>query len=290
MSFSRQQALDCFADDDLIGIGMEADAVRRSLNPEGVVTYAIETLLKLSPGAEVPDDPSLLTALAAALDCDASAILLRPSPAHDLSAHERILRILIQRAPRLCLKLSTDTIDALARPAAIPISNILRRLQQAGLGALTGNASGTALGIHRAAHALGIPTFASLAFGSDESSEGIASALDAIRTLQQESTGFLSFILHAAPAPSGRDLDEPTAVEYLRTLAIARMILDNIPHIEADPGQGLKVLQVGLRFGADSIGPLQPPATPEEEIRRLIRDAGFKPVQCDALYRTHFLL
>jgi cyclic dehypoxanthinyl futalosine synthase len=42
MTLSREQALDCFASDDLIGIGMEADAVRRSLHPEGVVSYAID--------------------------------------------------------------------------------------------------------------------------------------------------------------------------------------------------------------------------------------------------------
>jgi cyclic dehypoxanthinyl futalosine synthase len=69
-------------------------------------------------------------------------------------------------------------------------------------------------------------------------------------------------------------------------------VLDNIPHVQTNwEQQGLKVLQMGLRFGGNDIGSLlgAQSTAPEEEVRRLIRDAGFKPVQRDTLYRTHFL-
>src|ERR1700712_2231118 len=53
MGITRQQALDCFASDDLIGIGMEADAVRRRLHPEGVVTYSVDGRFDLGAGLEM---------------------------------------------------------------------------------------------------------------------------------------------------------------------------------------------------------------------------------------------
>ena len=87
-------------------------------------------------------------------------------------------------------------------------------------------------------------------------------------------------------------MEEATAVEYLKTLAISRMVLDNIANLQADlDTQGLKVLQMALRFGGNDAGSvlLDNSDTTEEDLRRVIRGAGFKPVQRDTLYRTMFL-
>ena len=90
-------------------------------------------------------------------------------------------------------------------------------------------------------------------------------------------------------------MEEATAVEYLKALAISRLYLDTIDNVQATwAAQGLKVLQMGLRFGANDVGgaiPEENPAkaTTEEELRRIIRDAGFKPVQRDSMYRTMLL-
>jgi cyclic dehypoxanthinyl futalosine synthase len=89
-------------------------------------------------------------------------------------------------------------------------------------------------------------------------------------------------------------VDEPTAVGYLKMLAVSRMVLDNIENVEAGgAGRGLKVLQTGLRFGANDAGWLMAEGsaaidTGEEDLRRVIRDAGFRPVERDAPYRTMF--
>jgi len=182
MSITRQQALDCFASDDLIGIGLEADALRRTLHPEGVVTYLVEE-----------DAPHV-------------------APAEAITA--------------------------------------------------------------------------SLTIGLGESPTQLVEQLEALRTQQAESATFAAFTLHAAPGPT-----EPTAVEYLKTLAICRLYLDNIPNIQTSATVGAKVLQMTLRFGANDIGAVphnQKHAT-EEDLRRIIRDAGFQPIQRDALYRTMFL-
>jgi hypothetical protein len=78
-----------------------------------------------------------------------------------------------------------------------------------------------------------------------------------------------------------------TAAEYLKFLAVCRLYL-NVPHIELDADwSGLKVAQLALRFGADDFGNRKPSSTiPEEEIRRIIRDAGFVPKKRDRFYAS----
>ena len=92
-----------------------------------------------------------------------------------------------------------------------------------------------------------------------------------------------------------------TAVEYLKVLAISRLYLSNFLNVQSSwVTQGLKVCQMGLRFGGNDVGSVMleenvvraagvTNCTTEEELRRIIRDAGFKPVQRDTLYRTYFL-
>lgn len=78
-----------------------------------------------------------------------------------------------------------------------------------------------------------------------------------------------------------------TGMEYLKTVAISRLFLANVPHIQASCKQfGLKVAQIALRFGADDLGVAEENVS-EEELRRVIRDAGFSPKQRDALFRTY---
>jgi len=126
-----------------------------------------------------------------------------------------------------------------------------------------------------------------------------------IYDLQQETGGFTAFIPWSFQpkntALGGRKWDEATSVEYLKLLAISRLFLDNIENVQASwVTQGLKVLQLGLRFGGNDVGSVMleenvvraagtSNCTTEEELRHIIRDAGFKPVQRDTLYRTMFL-
>jgi 2-iminoacetate synthase ThiH len=78
-----------------------------------------------------------------------------------------------------------------------------------------------------------------------------------------------------------------TGMEYVKTVALTRLCLDNIPHIQANWDLfGLKIAQVALRFGADDLGMVDASAT-EEELRRLIRDAGFIPKRRDALFQWY---
>jgi cyclic dehypoxanthinyl futalosine synthase len=119
--------------------------------------------------------------------------------------------------------------------------------------------------------------------------------------VQDETGGFVAMrvtIRHFALAEARRE-EEATAADYLKTLAVARLMLENIPHIEGDwTVQGPKVLGLALRFGADDAGSVAPRQVErrearhhggEAEVRRIIRDAGFRPVERDALFRQSIL-
>jgi cyclic dehypoxanthinyl futalosine synthase len=99
----------------------------------------------------------------------------------------------------------------------------------------------------------------------------------------------------------GKKVQETTAVDYLKTLAVSRLYLDNIDHIQSSwLTPGIKVCQIGLQFGADDVGSILieenvvfaagvKNRTNENELRRIISDAGFIPAQRDTLYRSYAL-
>ena len=207
MGISREQALDCLKSDDLIGLGMEADAVRRRLHPEGVATYVVE--------------------------CEA------------------------------------ECVPELTEPAG----------------------AAEWIAAHRAAHEQGMRTTVRMVFGAGETAELPVDLLEAVHALQEETGGFAAFVPVAAPAANGRQLDSVTAVERLKMLAVARMFLDNIENVQADGVasgiDGLKVLQTALRFGANDVGWVDAGSgRSEEDLRRIIRDAGLRPAERDAAYRA----
>jgi cyclic dehypoxanthinyl futalosine synthase len=159
--------------------------------------------------------------------------------------------------------------------------------------------------VHRTAHQLGMRTTATMMFGCGETLEQRMNHLEIVRNIQEETGGFTAFIpwtFQRENTSLGRFVkEEATAVEYLKTLAISRLYLDNVLNIQSSwVTQGLKTCQIGLRFGGNDVGSImieenvvsQAGArhhSTEEELRRIIRDAGFTPRQRDTLYRTYFL-
>jgi cyclic dehypoxanthinyl futalosine synthase len=310
MGITRQQALDCFASDDLIGIGMEADALRRTLHPEGVVSYTIDRMLDCST-------PDLDTAYASAhksITMGATGLLVQTQQPVTLAHYETLFRGIKQRFPAIRLHgLSATQILALATAATLPLRDTIARLHTAGLDSIDSNAlilndeirsrvaptkCSTAdwIAVHRTAHQLGLSSTATMIFGVGETTAQRIDHLELLRSLQDETGGFTSFTPLAYTA-GDLNLPEPTAVEYLTTLAVSRLYLDNIQNLQGSwATQGLKVLQMGLRFGGNDVGSVlleerfgKPGGATEEELRRIIREAGFKPVQRDTLYRTMFL-
>jgi len=311
MGISREQALDCLRSDDLVGIGMEADAVRRRLHPEGVVSYAMECGIDcakaMDGGAHTGNNPSvgcahlLFDAIGEAAEMGAAGVRLSFGEGRNLTAGaawiEGMLRGIKQRFPAVWIE-GLTAVEVAAVAAGRGLRETLARLRDAGLDSIAGDGvelTGESnlrewLDVHRAAHGLGMRTSAGMVFGAGETLEARMEFLESVRGLQEQTGGFAASAPVAAAAPGGRELDGVTAVERLKTLAVARMFLDNIENMQASGSiQGLKVLQMGLRFGANDVGPVRLQGGSEEDVRRIIRDAGFRPAQRDMAYRAMML-
>jgi cyclic dehypoxanthinyl futalosine synthase len=141
----------------------------------------------------------------------------------------------------------------------------------------------------------------SITIGSSESLEQRVKMLTMVRDLQKETNAIQSVQVnvHHAATPEARREEEATAVDYLKMLAVTRIYLDTVDHIQTDWSvMGPKVLELALRFGADDAGAVPRSQTGnlepshhggESELRRIIRDAGFRPVERDALFRQSLL-
>ena len=312
MGITRQQALDCFASDDLIGIGMEADAVRRTLHPEGVVSYTIDRSLDCTS----PNLSALYDQVRKTLEMGATGVVLHSDVQQrvQLDHFETLFAGIKQRFPEVWLHgLSATQILALAASSQLSLRDTIARLHDAGLDSIASNAvilddevrhrvapdkctTADWISVHRTAHQLGLRTTATMIFGVGETLEQRIDHLELLRQLQQDTGGFTSFTPLAYTA-GDLGIPEPTAVEYLKTLAVSRLYLDNIENLQGSwATQGLKVLQMGLRFGGNDVGSVlleerfgKPGGATEEELRRIIREAGFKPAQRDTIYQTMFL-
>jgi cyclic dehypoxanthinyl futalosine synthase len=317
MGISWKDALDCFQGDDLIGIGMEADAVRRRLHPEGVVSYTIDGRLNYADSAAGAGFEPICDRISDIVAMGGTGVMLQGQviPTLTIAWFDGLFRRFKERFPALWLhSLSASEILAIAQQSGLTVPDTIARLRDAGLDSIPGDDAGILddavqpqgarmkwkaedwIAVHRAAHELGMKTTATMTFGGGETLEHRMNHLEAVRQLQEETGGFTSFTPWSF-APQGSALngfEEATAVEYLKTLAISRMYLSNIENVQSNlETQGLKVLQVGLRFGGNDVGSVLlaegANAATEEQLRQVIRDAGFKPVQRDTLYRTMFL-
>jgi cyclic dehypoxanthinyl futalosine synthase len=317
MGISRQDALDCFQSDDLIGIGMEADAMRRRLHPEGVVSYTIDGRINYTNSADSKDFERISDQISGIVALGGTGVMLQGevTPVHTIAWFEELFRSIKARFPALWLhSLSASEILALASQSGLTVQDTIARLRDAGLDSIPGDDAGILddavqhqgahmrwkaddwIAVHRTAHNLGIQTTATMMFGGGEALEHRINHMEAVRHLQEETGGFTSFTPRSCASQSSglNGFEEATAVEYLKTLAISRMYLNNVENVQSDLAtQGLKVLQVGLRFGGNDVGSVLlaegPNAATEEQVRQVIRDAGFKPVQRDTSYRTMFL-
>ena len=237
--------------------------------------------------------------------------------------YEDLLRSIKQRYPGVHLHcFSAPEILCIAEVSGLTVRDTIARLKDAGLQSIPGGGAEilddevrTRISrlkctsdeweeMHRTAHALGLRTTATMMFGCGEEFRHRVNHFERLRRIQQDTGGFTAFIPWMfAPenTPLGKKVPEATAVDYLKTLAISRLYLDNIDHIQSSwLTPGIKVCQVGLQFGADDVGSILIEEnvvyaagvrnrTNEAELRRIIHDAGYVPAQRDTLYRSYTL-
>jgi cyclic dehypoxanthinyl futalosine synthase len=237
--------------------------------------------------------------------------------------YENLLRSLKERFPRVHLHcFSAPEILCIAEVSGLSVRDTIARLMAAGLDSIPGGGAEILddeirarisrlkctvnewVEMHRIAHSLGLRTTATMMFGCGEEYRHRVNHLETVRRIQEETGGFTSFIPWMfAPenTPLGKKVPEATAFDYLKTLAISRLYLDNIDHIQSSwLTPGIKICQLGLQFGADDVGSILIEEnvvfaagvrnrTNEAELRRIIFDAGYTPAQRDTLYRSYYL-
>ena len=338
-----REAIDLFQSDDLIGIGMAANAVRKKLHPQGIVTYIIDRNINYTnfcteycsfcafyrpmghQEGYILSKEAIYQKIQETLDLGGTGVLMQGGLHPDLKIdwYEDLFRSIKARFAIHLHCLSAPEIVNIAEVSGISISDTIARLRDAGLDSIPGGGAEILdeqvrhrisrlkcsveewVVVHRSAHQLGLRTTATMMFGVDETHQQRVNHLETVRRMQEETGGFTAFIpwtFQRANTSLGRFVkQEATAVEYLQTLAISRLYLDNIVNIQSSwVTQGLKMVQLGLRFGGNDVGSVMLEENvvsaagahhhaTEEDLRRLIRDAGFIPKQRDTLYRTLFL-
>jgi cyclic dehypoxanthinyl futalosine synthase len=198
------------------------------------------------------------------------------NPDVPLAWYEDLFRGVKQRYPEFKLHaLSPPEVIHISRLAQLPIRTVIDRLMAAGLDSIPGGGAeilvdrvrkilncynkATAdewLGVMREAHAAGLRTTATMMYGTVETPEERLEHLFRLRDLQDDTGGFTAFITWSYQ-PSHTELGgaEATGVDYLRTLAIARLVLDNFDNVQASwVTQGGKVGQLSLAYGANDMG------------------------------------
>ena len=231
-----------------------------------------------------------------------------------------LIRGLKERFPSVHLKAFTMVeVAFLAKRAKLSIRETLQQLKAAGVDSLPGGGAeifadrirhlicdhkidgAQWLDTARTAHQLGLRSNATMLYGHIESDEDRVDHLLKLRSLQDETGGFQTFIplaFHPANTPL-EHLPTTTGMLDLRQIAVSRLVLDNFPHIKAY-WQMLtpRIAQISLRFGADDLdgtvieekiyhdaGATTPQGMRRQELERLIREAGRVPVERDTLYR-----
>jgi cyclic dehypoxanthinyl futalosine synthase len=298
-----------FDDGGLLELGQAADAVRRQKHPTDIATYIIDRninytnvciyrcrfcafyrAVKDSDAYVLPFD-EIAAKVAETVTCGGTGILLQGGVHPDLriSYYEQLLADLKKAFPQIHLHaFSVPEIWYLAKLEKLPVRDVIERLVVAGLDSIPGGG----------AEILEDETRRQIWSRAKASTDRVTHLLG-IRGLQDDTEGFTAFIPWTFQ-DTGTDLEgevEPSGgYDYLRTLAISRLALENIDHVQGSwVTQGPKVGQVSLHFGADDLGSIMLEENvvaaagaqyrmAQNDMERVIRGAGYEPRQRRTLY------
>jgi cyclic dehypoxanthinyl futalosine synthase len=333
---SREEALWLLTEAELLQIGRLADTLRRRLHPEERVTFVVDRNVNYTniceskcrfcafyrdqgaTDAYLLAEEEIFAKIEELLAAGGTQLLMQGGlhPELGIEWFEKLFRQIRERFPQVQNhSLSPAEITQIARISRLAIPEALRRLKEAGLDSVPGGGAeilvdrvrqeispkkigweGWAVVMREAAR-LGMPTTATMMFGSTEKPDDIVEHLFRVRQLQAEGGTFTAFIPWTYQ-PGNTELGGKTAsgVEYLKTLALSRIVLDNIANLQASwVTQGAKLSQVALFFGANDLGGTMLEENvvaaagcrfrmSREEMVQLIRGAGFRPAQRTTLY------
>ncbi len=332
-----EEGVELIRSKDLTRLGMAANSLTDILHPDPYRTYAIDRNINYTNicvtrchfcafstdkdrrGAYVIAEKELFSKIEETLEQGGTQILMQGGmhPSLRLDFYEEMLGSIKERFRIHIHAFSPPEIIHMARLEDVAVSTIITRLRSAGLDSIPGGGAEILvdrcrseispkkctsvewLSVMREAHKLGIRTTATMMFGHVETLEERAAHMDSIRSLQDETGGFSAFIPWTFQ-PENTRLDHLAPVgafDYLKTLAVSRLYLDNIPNVQASwVTQGPKIGQLALKFGANDMGSTMIEENvvraagvsfrmESEEIEHLINDIGYEARQRDFYYR-----
>ena len=333
---STAEAIELFEKGDLLDLGLAADAVCRRLHPEPYRSYVVDRNINYtnvciskckfcafyrdadSPDAYLLSDDEIHRKIAEAVELGATQILMQGGLHPDLQIgyYEDLVRGIKARFDVHLHSFSPPEIVHIARISGLTVGETISRLKDAGLDSIPGGgaeiltdasrnalspnkcSTGEWLQVMEIAHGLGMRSTATMMFGHRETLAERVEHLARIRELQDRTGGFTAFIPWTfQPENTVLGGHAVGGYDYLRTLAISRLFLDNVPNIQASwVTQGEKVGQIALHFGANDLGSTMIEENvvaaagvrfrmSEEELRRAIAEAGFEPRKRDTYYR-----
>ncbi len=337
---SYMDGVQLFETHDILALGQAADAIRRRIHPEGYVTYIIDRNINYTnicysgckfcafyrqqdaPDAYVLSREELGQKIQETIDLGGTLILMQGGlhPILKIDWYEDLLRWIKAHFDIHIHAFSPPEIDFFAQTNALSVKDVILRLKAAGLDSIPGGGAEiltdrcrslisprkcTAdewLDVMRQAHYAGLRTTATMMFGHIETYEERIEHLIKVRELQDETGGFTAFICWTFQPNNTRLAHVPPAgsFEYLKTLAISRLMLDNIENVQASwVTQGPSLGQIALKFGANDLGGtmieenvVRATGTgfhhlPPDEMTRLIEELGYVAKKRDFYYNQN---
>ena len=331
-----EEGVRIYKEADLHDLGAAAHARRMQLYPTNVVTYVIDTTInytnvcnvhctfcaffrpeKHKEGYTMSHD-QVLERVKYAADQGATQIMIQGgvNPELGIDWFEELFRRVAREYPNVDIhSLSVSEVAGLAKIEELPAREVLARLKASGMKSLPGAGAEILvervrkrisarkvkpddwIGVMREAQLLGMPTTATMMFGSIETDEERIEHMDVVRRLQDETGGFTAFIpWYYVPWKTPLRGREATGLEYLRVLAVSRLYLDNVPHLQASwLTPGLKMGQLALFYGCDDMGGTiieeqvvhdagSTNAATRRDLETIVREAGFEPVIRDTYW------
>ena len=331
------EALWLLTECDLLPLGRLADSIRRTMHPERCVSFVVDRNVNYTNVCEskckfcafyrdhgagdayLLETSEIMAKLEELVAQGGTQLLMQGGlhPGLSIDYFEKLFSEIKGRFPGLTNhSLSPAEVTHIAEVSGLSIPEALSRLKEAGLDSVPGGGaeilvdsvraeiSPKKIGwqgwaeVMREAARLGMPTTATMMFGSRERPEDVVEHLMRVRTLQQEGGSFTAFIPWTYQ-PGNTELGggSATGVEYLKVLALSRIVLTNIKNLQASwVTQGAKLAQVALYFGANDMGGTMLEETvvaaagccfrmSREEMIELIRGAGFTPARRTTQYQ-----
>lgn len=334
----RSQALELFKSRDLTLLGGLADACRKRRSDPSIVTYNIDRNINYTnfcvtdcsfcafyvrPGSRdgyVLSYDELDHKIRETSELGGAQILLQGGHNPDLKIdfYESMLAHIKEKFPQVWIHgFSAPEIQFISKVSKLDAVETLQRLVKAGLDSIPGAGAELLvervrkiiapkkisadqwIGLMRTAHEMGLRTTATMMFGHVETLEERVEHLDRLRRLQDATRGFTAFICWTyQPDHTPMGGTKTSTVDYLRTLAISRIYLDNFDHFQASwVTQGPKIGQISLSYGVDDFGSLMIEenvvraagtvySMREQEMVRLIESAGYRALRRNMKYEV----